>query len=228
MSRQYGFIISLFIHAAILMVPVSMVLKDKIQEVELFVFVEEARNRLASVTTRREILQPVKKEKPKPEKVEKVVKLVEEPLPEKNTKVMTGQTVVDRNPTKEPTQQKTSEPLPEAMVASPPKTHSFKEPQEPLDTEFGSAMAPAFLHREIPEYPILARRLGKEGKVVLRLTIDEKGNLLDIEVLKKADCGFTEAAIEAVKKSTFLPAKKEGKPIASKAILPIRFTLRRD
>jgi TonB family protein len=96
------------------------------------------------------------------------------------------------------------------------------------DVEFGTATGPRFLHRELPVYPMMARRLGKEGRVILRLAIDEKGDLLNVEVTEKAGHGFTEAAVEAVKKSTFLPAKKDGKPIASRALLPIRFQLERN
>jgi len=97
-----------------------------------------------------------------------------------------------------------------------------------IETKFGASVAPAFLHREMPVYPMIARKLAKEGKVVLKLTIDENGNLSDVEVIDKASYGFTEAAVEAVKKSTFLPAKKDGKPIASRALLPIRFRLERN
>jgi len=93
---------------------------------------------------------------------------------------------------------------------------------------FGSGEGPRFLHREMPVYPMIARRFGREGKVVLKLTIDENGDLLDVEVIEKGGYGFTEAAVEAVKKSTFLPAKKDGKPIASRALLPIRFQLERN
>jgi protein TonB len=80
----------------------------------------------------------------------------------------------------------------------------------------------------MPVYPMIARRFGREGKVVLKLTIDKDGNLLNVEVIDRAGYGFTEAAVEAVKKSTFLPAKKDGKPIASRALLPIRFQLERN
>lgn len=92
----------------------------------------------------------------------------------------------------------------------------------------GEKEGPRFLFQEKPVYPHKARRLGKEGKVVLRLIIDECGNLLNVEVLEKAGYGFTEAAIEAVRKSTFLPAKKNGKPIASQALLLIRFQLEKN
>ena len=98
----------------------------------------------------------------------------------------------------------------------------------PIETRFGAFVAPAFLHREMPIYPMMARKLGREGRVMLKLTIDEKGSLSDVEVIDKAGYGFTEAAVEAVKKSTFLPAKKDGKRIASRALLPIRFQLERD
>jgi protein TonB len=97
----------------------------------------------------------------------------------------------------------------------------------PIETRFGASVAPAFLHREMPVYPLMARKLGREGKVVLRLTIDKNGNLQNVEVIDGAGYGFTEAAVEAVKKSTFLPAKKDGKPVASRALLPIRFRLER-
>ncbi|MDP2755431.1 MAG: energy transducer TonB [Nitrospirota bacterium] len=96
-----------------------------------------------------------------------------------------------------------------------------------IETEFGSKGAPAFLKRQLPVYPVLARKLGKEGKVVLRLFINEKGRLLNVEVVEPAGYGFTESAMEAVKMSTFFPAHENGIGIASKALLSIRFVLKR-
>jgi protein TonB len=72
----------------------------------------------------------------------------------------------------------------------------------------------------------LARRFGKEGKVVLRLLIDRNGKLQNVEVIEPSGFGFTESAIEAIKKSTFSPAYRNGEKIASKAILPVRFNLK--
>jgi protein TonB len=97
----------------------------------------------------------------------------------------------------------------------------------PADVDIGAARAPRFVRREMPRYPPLARRLAKEGKVLLRLNIDEYGRLLRVEVLEPADYGFTEAALEAVHSSTYAPAEHEGKPVASRALLHVRFTLRR-
>jgi protein TonB len=111
---------------------------------------------------------------------------------------------------------------------STPQLPLSKDTSITHEVEFGTAIGPKFLHRELPIYPMIARRLGKEGRVILRLTIDDRGNLLNVEVVEKAGYGFTQAAVDAVKRSTFLPAKKDGRTIISRAILPIRFTLRRD
>ncbi len=94
-----------------------------------------------------------------------------------------------------------------------------------LDTKFGEGNAPRFLHRELPVYPQRALRLGMEGKVVLKLFIDHTGRLLDVTVIESAAYGFTEAAINAIKKSTFVPARINGQSVASRAIINIRFHL---
>lgn len=95
-----------------------------------------------------------------------------------------------------------------------------------IDSEFGTVHGPKFIHKEMPVYPQIARKLGKEGEVILRLTLNEKGEVVNIEIIQSALYGFTESAIEAVKKSKFSPAIKDGKPIACRAILPIRFVLK--
>jgi len=94
-----------------------------------------------------------------------------------------------------------------------------------LERTFGSADGPSFLHKVVPCYPALAKRLEKEGTVLLRVTIDEQGRPLEIVVLKKAGFGFDEEAVKAVKDSSFVPAKRDGKPLACRALLPIRFVL---
>jgi len=92
----------------------------------------------------------------------------------------------------------------------------------------GDAGAPRFIHRESPIYPFLARKLGKEGNVVLRLTLDERGGQRDIEIIEKGGFGFTEAAVQSVKKSIFSPALKDGKPAVSRVLIPVKFVLRED
>ena len=96
-----------------------------------------------------------------------------------------------------------------------------------IETTFGASGAPVFLDRQMPVYPMMAKKLGKQGKVVLRLHINEKGRLLNVEVVEPAGYGFTESAIEAVKMSTFSPAHEKGVGVAAKALLTIRFVLKK-
>jgi TonB family protein len=94
-----------------------------------------------------------------------------------------------------------------------------------VEYKFGDTGSPTFIHQEIPVYPILARRLGKEGKVVFKLLINVNGDLKNIEVIEAAGFGFTEAAIKAVKKSTFAPGYRNGERVWTQALLPVRFQL---
>ncbi len=168
MSRHYGFIISVFIHAIILAIPVSMVVKNKIQEVELFVLIEEARNRTEQVVAQKEFVKKeisIQKKKLLSEKVEKIVEPIEVAISKELKQEMTEQVLEEKNLTEESAQQNKINLPTEVKVQSSPIVNTIKEIEKPIDTEFGSSMAPAFLHREMPKYPLLARKLEKREKL---------------------------------------------------------------
>jgi TonB family protein len=255
--KPFTFILSVSIHALIFSIPVSMVVIPQIHDMELFISIEDIRIPPESVKTQMETKkpqpEPVKKisksiEAPrlkikKSEANEPVRKVRADPVKEVKVKPIelepnTHLTTENKEALFIPTFQGGTGGNTDVLVGE----RSTGVEKQPLvshnvagddtgnltETRFGASVAPAFLHREMPVYPTMARKLGKEGKVTLKLSIDEKGNLLNVEVIEKAGYGFTEASVEAVKKSTFLPAKKDGKPIASRALLPIRFRLERD
>ncbi len=91
---------------------------------------------------------------------------------------------------------------------------------------FGGNNGPRFLKKVIPHYPRMARKLGKEGKVVLKLFIDKKGRLKKVEVIEDDGYGFAREAVKAIKESTFLPAVRKGVPVDSEALLTVRFRLK--
>lgn len=76
-----------------------------------------------------------------------------------------------------------------------------------------------------PTYPKNARRAQKEGKVVLQATIGLDGLPKDIVALTKLGFGFEEAAIEALKKTRYFPAKKNGKEVEGRFNIPFEFKL---
>ncbi len=93
----------------------------------------------------------------------------------------------------------------------------------PVEARFSDADGPRFVHHEPPEYPPAARRQGREGKVVLMITIDEMGKPIRVDVVEATDRSFARSAMEALKRSTFLPAKRNGVPVVSRATIPVRF-----
>lgn len=97
--------------------------------------------------------------------------------------------------------------------------------RHPAEVRFGSADGPDFLKKALPKYPRVARKMGKEGTVLLRVTIDERGLPVEVEILNRAGSGFDEEAVQAVRNSVFTPARKDGRPIACRALLPVRFAL---
>jgi periplasmic protein TonB len=93
----------------------------------------------------------------------------------------------------------------------------------PVEARFGVGDGPQWAYQEKPVYPYSAQRLGKKGRVVLKLTIDEKGNLTKTEVMEATDQIFVSSVLEAVRRSKFRPAQRNGVPFATWTILPVTF-----
>ena len=89
---------------------------------------------------------------------------------------------------------------------------------------------PRVLRKTKPKYPEAARRAQKEGLVTLEFTVGVDGKATDITVVeeKPKGFGFGAAAIEAVKRWRFTPAKRGTESVPQRAKIPIRFTLEDD
>ena len=74
-------------------------------------------------------------------------------------------------------------------------------------------------------YPISAKEAGIEGKVLVKTIIDEKGNVVEIEVVKSVNADCDKAAVDAIKKTKFTPALKDKKPVKAEVVIPIMFML---
>ena len=85
---------------------------------------------------------------------------------------------------------------------------------------------PQFKSRIKPKYPDSAKKAEKEGEVVLQATIDENGIPQDIKALTNLGFGLEQAAIDALKKTTFRPAMRGTEPISKQVAIPYKFTLK--
>jgi protein TonB len=83
--------------------------------------------------------------------------------------------------------------------------------------------------RAHPDYPDIARKAKVTGSVLLLIVIDKDGRVGTIEVIQAPDArfGFELAAIEAVKRWRYRPARLGGRPVAVQATVRIEFTLAR-
>lgn len=75
-------------------------------------------------------------------------------------------------------------------------------------------------------YPQSAIRSGKEGTVVLKVRIDEKGNAVQSEIVSSTSSVFDQAALNAVEHYSTNPAMNNGKAVAYTVYIPIKFRLR--
>lgn len=75
-----------------------------------------------------------------------------------------------------------------------------------------------------PVYQETARLAKKGGEVIIQLTVDENGMPIDIKPLTNLGYGLEECVIEAVKKTTFYPAKYGNKPVAKRIEVKYRFS----
>ena len=77
-----------------------------------------------------------------------------------------------------------------------------------------------------PSYPSSCKRLGHEGATVLKVTILSKGKCGSIEIIKSAGCeSLDKAAIKALKKAKYIPAKRLGVPFTTTKKLAFNFKL---
>jgi periplasmic protein TonB len=77
-----------------------------------------------------------------------------------------------------------------------------------------------------PEYPPLSRRMGEQGKVILRVLVNDKGRAERIELQRSSGVArLDEAARNAVARAVFKPYLEDGKAIAVYVIVPIGFQL---
>ena len=110
-------------------------------------------------------------------------------------------------------------PPPPAPPAPPPP------PAAPAKVEMPSSKAD-YLHNPPPDYPRMSKRLGEQGKVVLKVLIGTDGAPQKVELVTSS--GFErldKSAMDAAMRWRYVPGKRGGVPEAMWYQVPIQFTL---
>jgi periplasmic protein TonB len=153
------------------------------------------------------------------------------PQPPKATSTTTASKVSPPMPLPQPN----SLPAP-AVASAPAPTTSTPAAAPPAAAPTPAAIAPAipktitsgveYLQQPRPEYPALSRRLGEQGKVVLRILVNEKGRPERVDLQQSSGSArLDEAAKQAVLQALFKPHIEDGRAVAVYAVVPIKFEL---
>ena len=135
------------------------------------------------------------------------------PVPTAPTGIATPQ------PPAPPTDAPAVPPSPAPAPPAPPA------PAAPPRIELPSSDA-AYLNNPRPSYPAISKRMGEQGKVVLRVLIGTDGVPQKVEVNQSS--GFDRLdrqAQDAVMRWRFVPGKRNGVPEAMWNLVPINFVL---
>jgi protein TonB len=77
-----------------------------------------------------------------------------------------------------------------------------------------------------PEYPESARREGREGRVLLRVLVDDQGRTRTVEINSSSGShALDRAAAEAIRRWRFHPARYGDRPVESWLRIPVEFRL---
>lgn len=116
-------------------------------------------------------------------------------------------------------------PVVPAAAPAPPPPAPPPLPAAPAKVELPSSKAD-YLHNPPPDYPRMSKRLGEQGKVVLKVLIGADGLPQKVELVTTS--GFErldKSAMDAAMRWRYVPGKRGGVAEAMWYQVPIQFTL---
>lgn len=135
------------------------------------------------------------------------------------TPTLPAQETTDPAPLLPAASQDISAPAQPSTVASNVQATSPAVSQPRFDADYLSNPAPA--------YPPLSRRLGEEGKTILRVFVEPAGHPGQIEIRSSSGSPrLDRAAEEAVRRWKFIPARRGNEAVGAWVLVPIVFNLK--
>ena len=165
----------------------------------------------------------VKPEPPKPQprevRLEKP-KPIEKPRPEPQQLVVEAPVTAPSEPVAPPPPPKL-EPLP--PIEAPPAPAPAK-PAGPVT--LSNELSVSCPERTPPSYPAAAKRMGEQGRVILRVDLDETGRVTAAKVATSSGSArLDEASLAAVRQWHCNPARRDGEAVRAVAMQPFDFIL---
>ncbi len=94
-------------------------------------------------------------------------------------------------------------------------------PQEPLRLD----QEPEALEKVVPKYPDWAEEQGVTSRVLVMVTIDAQGNVIDARIDKTGGKDFDKAALEAARITKYKAYVEKGRPLPARFVVAYEFVL---
>jgi protein TonB len=110
-------------------------------------------------------------------------------------------------------------------VAQPVIPQPVVPQQEEIQPIFKLTRVPGFSRKVEPIYPPTERSSGTQATVLAEVTLNSRGEVLSVRIVKSGGSRFDEAVKQALQKSSFSPGMMDTKPVATRIMVPFRFNL---
>jgi TonB family protein len=121
-------------------------------------------------------------------------------------------------------QQSAQQPSAVRRPERPAGEPSSRAPQPTTPPEPAQVTPPEIVRQPQAHYPQIARRMGRQATVLLRVLVDETGQVTEVERIgKRVGSGFDEAAVQAARQARYKPGTEDGAPKAMWTTLRIEF-----
>ncbi|MEO6699805.1 MAG: TonB family protein [Paraperlucidibaca sp.] len=140
--------------------------------------------------------------------------------------------VIKRAITREAVAAPKPEPKPVVVETPTPPVDMLPNPMQEEPALAPAVVPPrfdaAYLNNPTPSYPALSRRNGETGRVLLRVQVGTDGLPKAITIAESSQFArLDEAALAAVERWRFIPAKQGDKAITEWVLVPLNFKLTR-
>lgn len=211
---------SVVLHAFVFAALPALVRDDRPHEVRVLdVKLLHPRPLLAAVSTKKETIAPAPKTAHSRHEIRKSrayrrEPVLETPVPAQPQLVAAEKAARKRAP---------------SLAAVAPESELKADPK-PLPSEPAAMSAPvfnaAYLHNPPPHYPLVARRNGEQGTVMLKVLVTREGVPASVAIEHTSGSArLDEAAAETVRNWRFIPARRGSHAVEAWLLVPIVFRL---
>ena len=136
----------------------------------------------------------------------------------------------ETRPTPPPVQAETAAPAPQVAETRQPPAEA--PPQRAREGDLiapgtSGLISPRVLRRGSVPYPPVAKMQKVEGTVITNVLVSETGQVLDVRIVRGINRpgGLNEAAMQAMRRSSFAPGTKDGVRVKAWITVPVEFKL---